>query len=285
MAAVWPATGSGDGGGDSVADAAFAAARESFLAAPPVRGYVRPLRVDRDGGVAVLVFMWRADPRRFAIRVYLPTGPDVSGGGRVGMWGPPSASPGDWADHLYGWLVEELLTGAMRGAIRRAGDLVVVDPRNRGMGQVDRTYYVDGGRWGPVIFRGERLNEESLPPADSVTEAGFGTTEVVAAGRAGTLVSWPLVWVNSTSGGPLVGQAVCVADPAATGSPVSATLVALDVAGAHRGRGLEERLLGAVLGDAADAGITTLDGVRGQLPAGSGWSTDPTRVGRVHLDL
>jgi len=122
-----------------------------------------------------------------------------------------------------------------------------------------------------------------VPPAGIVRKAGFPTGELVAAGRAGRLVSWVLAWVNSTSGGPLVGQAVCVATgPAAA---ATATLVALDVTPAHYGRGLEERLLADVLGGATDAGITTIDRISAALPPGSGWSTNPTRPGRVRLDV
>lgn len=88
-----------------------------------------------------------------------------------------------------------------------------------------------------------------------------------------------LAWVNTPWGGPLAGQAVCV-----TTGPATATLVALDVAPAHSGRGVEQRLLAAVLGATADAGITTLDGIAAP-PPGSGWSTDPTRPGRIHLDI
>ncbi len=285
----WPAPGSPGAG---VADAAFTAARESFLAAPPAPEFLHPLRVHRDGDTAVLVFTWRADRRRFAIRVDLPTVLEEidEGWGQEPVWAVPdpqtglvTSGPVDWAGGLDGWLEEELLTGAVRGATHRDGDLLVVDLASRDPEEEDRAYYVSGGTWGPEVAPAFGIDQESVPPAGIVAEVGFPTAALAAAGRAATLVSWALARVNSRSGGPLVGQAVCVATGPA--KPGSATLVSLDVAPAHTGRGLEKRLLDHVLGDAADAGITTLDGITAALPAGSGWSTDPTRPSRVHLDL
>jgi len=224
VAAAWPPRGSAETG---VAAAAFTAAREWFLTAPPAAAFLHPVRVDRDGDAAVLVFRWRSDPRRFAVRVELPIrleprDDDDGWRGEAG-WGVPdpqtglvTSGPADWADGLSGWLEEELSTGAMRGVTRRDGDLVVLDPHHRGTGDTDRAYYLSAGTWGRVVDRAHRIDQESIPPAGFVRRAGFPTAELVAAGRARRLVSWTLVWVNSTSGGPLVGQAVCVAAGAAT---------------------------------------------------------------------
>jgi len=289
VASSWPPRGSA---GTGVADAAFTAAREWFLTAPPAAEFLHPVRVDRDGDVAVLVFRWRSDPRLFAVRVELPTRLEpLDDGWRTAVgWGVPdpgtglvTSGPAGWADGLSGWLEEELSTGAMRGVTRRDGDLVVLDPRNRATGVTDRAYHLSAGSWGRVVDRAHRVDQESIPPAGLVRRAGFPTAQLVAAGRAGTLVSWTLAWVDSTPEDLLVGQAVCVATLAAT--PGSASLVGLDVAAAHCGRGLEERLLTEVLGDVADAGITTVDGVSAGLPTGSGWSIDPTGPGRVRLDV
>ncbi len=242
----WPATGTDGRGG--VADAAFAAARESFLAAPPAPEFLRPVRVDRDGDVAVLVFAWRSDPRRFAIRVDLPTVLEQidDGWGEGAVWGIPepqtgfvTSGPVDWADGLDGWLEEELLTGAIRSRNHRDGDLVVVDLADRGVGEEDREYHLSGGTWGRTVDRALGIDQESVPPAKLVSAAGFPT----------------------------------------------AALVALDVAPAHAGRGLEERLLAHALGDAADAGTTTIDGLGAAPPPRWGWSTDPAHPGRVRLDV
>jgi len=228
--------------GPGVADAAFTAVRELFLAAPPVAEYVHPVRVDRDGDVAVLVFRWRADPRSFAVRVDLPLALELvdEGWGGGEQWtvpepqtGFPTSGPAGWADGLSGWLEEQLLTGAIRGTTRRDGELVVVDLEDRATGDGDSAYYLSSGTWGRAAHRALGIDQESVPPAGVAAAAGFPTAALVAAGRAATLVSWPLAWVNSSAGGPLVGQAVCVADPPAPGSPpsaTSATLVALDVA-------------------------------------------------------
>jgi len=221
----WPPAGSP---GPGVADAAFTAAREWFPAAPPATEYLHPVRVDRDGDDAVLVFRSRADPRRFAIRVQLPTRtePVDDGWGAGVVWGVPGVQTGlmapdpvAWADELHGLLEEELLTGSMRGPTRRDRDLVVVDLANRGTGDTDRSYYLSSGTWGRVVNRRLHVNQESVPPAEIIRKAGFPTGELVAAGRAGSLVAWMLVWVNTASGGPLVGQ--CSVAPPMPGSPPS----------------------------------------------------------------
>lgn len=279
----WPVTG--------VAEAAFTAARESFRAAPPAAGLLHPVRVDRRGGVAVLVFRWRADPRLFGIEVDLPSEDHPAGSSSRGGWAFPQPQtrfgtwgPRDWADELGGWLDEELMTGAITSPSRRDGDLFVLDLHARRATEEDRAYYLSSGVWGRVVDPAHHVDQESVPPVGMVAGAGFPTVDLVTAGRAATLVSWTLAWVNQVFGG-LVGQAVCVADTAPAASAASATLVALDVAPAHRGRGVEQRLRGQVLVDTAQSGITTITAIGVPLPPGCGWSTDPTHPGCAYLDL
>ena len=282
--AGWPVTG--------VAEAAFTAARESFLAAPPAVGLLHPVRVERRGGVAVLVFRWLADPRLFGIEVNLPSEDhstdSISRGGwafpqpqtRFGTWGPR-----DWADELGRWLDEELMTGAISSPSRRDGDLLILDLHARRAADEDRAYSLSSGVWGRVVDPAHHVDQESVPPVAMVAGAGFPPGDLATAGRDGTLVSWTLAWVNQGRGGRLAGQAVCVADTAPAEFAASATLVALYVAPTHRGRGVEQRLLVQVLVDTAHTGITTITAIGFPLPPGCGWSTDPTHRGRAHLDL
>lgn len=135
--AGWPGAG--------VADAAFTAARESFLAAPPAAGLLHPVRVERRGSVAVLVFRWLADPRLFGIEVNLPTEDHPTGSSSRGGWAFPQPQtrfgtwgPQDWADELGGWLDEELMTGAIRSPNRRDGDLLILDLHSRRAADEDR---------------------------------------------------------------------------------------------------------------------------------------------------
>lgn len=167
------------------------ATRSALLRPGAVADGFRGRGVQLYGEDLMVTFRWRSDPNTYGVQFELPAVPADS------PWtGMPVHSAGQWASDLNGWLMEELQTGLVRRAGRRAVEGVVELDPDLQRGWDITGWYVSMGGW-VTPARG----------ALALAGAGIGPVRSAQLLLGGRLISWLHANVNNITGSPTVGQA------------------------------------------------------------------------------
>lgn len=189
------------------AEEVLLAARETWLRPGAVSENLQGDAVNVEGEHLVLAFSWKRHPRQFQIRLPLA---DLQHGRWTGM---ETESPQDWVNEAFGWLMEELDTGATHWAVRHERD---------GLIELDLAA-------GPPSRSAYYVSDATTRTAPWLQEHGLDVSAAVDAAAGGRLRAWMYMYADNANGEPVVAHVALVEGQDPNGAAVLALQAVVDV--------------------------------------------------------